>query len=87
MTITEPAQPRHSAVNALPAAAPTCRDFRSWHISRARACRSPATGYATVRVAIDAHLDIFAAVAAKHGISAAEAEEAYRFYTADRKRD
>jgi hypothetical protein len=44
-------------------------------------------GVRALRVAIDAHLDIFAGVAAKHGITLEEAEQAYRFYTAARKGD
>jgi hypothetical protein len=37
-------------------------------------------GVRAARVAVDAHLEMFGAIAARHGITVAEVEEAHRFY-------
>ncbi len=39
-------------------------------------------GLRAFQVAFDAHRDIFAAVAARHGITAAEVDQAYSFFEA-----
>jgi hypothetical protein len=81
VTINEPAATADFRATVTGGTGPDLSGFPLLAYVPGEGVRVASTGVRAVRVAIDAHLDIFARVAAKHGITAAEAEQAYRFYT------
>ncbi len=81
MTITEPKATATLRGECTAGRGPDLSKYPLLAFVPGEGVRIASSGTGAVRVAIAAHLEIYSAVAARFGITAEEAEQAYRYYT------